>query len=95
MKDRVLIKRFFEYTKFEKLSELIDGKKFITVLNTEQQQQKHLPEFVILQVFCEVNFQFWFMNLTKEEKKKALNQDKKETCSCRELSQCMYYNSQT
>ena len=26
MKDRVLIKRFFEYTKFEKLSELIDGK---------------------------------------------------------------------
>ena len=44
-------------------------KKFITVLNTEQQQQKHLPEFVILQVFCEVNFQFWFMNLTKEEKK--------------------------
>lgn len=70
-------------------------KKFITVLNTEQQQQKHLPEFVILQVFCEVNFQFWFMNLTKEEKKKALNQDKKETCSCRELSQCMYYNSQT
>lgn len=70
MKDRVLIKRFFEYTKFEKLSELIDGKKFITVLNTEQQQQKHLPEFVILQVFCEVNFQFWFMNLTKEEKKK-------------------------
>ena len=70
-------------------------KRFITVLNTEQQQQKHLPEFVILQVFCEVNFQFWFMNLTKEEKKKALNQDKKETCSCRELSQCMYYNSQT
>lgn len=70
-------------------------KKFITVLNTEQQQQKHLPEFVILQVFCEVNFQFWFMNLTKEGKKKALNQDKKETCSCRELSQCMYYNSQT
>lgn len=70
-------------------------KKSITVLNTEQQQKKHLPEFVILQVFCEVNFQFWFMNLTKEEKKKALNQDKKETCSCRELSQCMYYNSQT
>ena len=70
-------------------------KKFITVLNKEQQQQKYLPEFVILQVFCEVNFQFWFMNLTKEEKKKALNQDKKETCSCRELSQCMYYNSQT
>ena len=65
-------------------------KRFITVLNTEQQQQKHLPEFMILQVFCEVNFQFWFMNLTKEEKKKALNQDKKETCSCRELSQCMY-----
>lgn len=27
VKDRVLIKRFFEYTKFEKLSELIDGKK--------------------------------------------------------------------
>ena len=27
MKDRVLIKRFFEYTNFEKLSELIDGKK--------------------------------------------------------------------
>ena len=43
-------------------------KRFITVLNTEQQQQKHLPEFVILQVFCEVNFQFWFMNLTKEKK---------------------------
>ena len=41
-------------------------KKFITVLNIEQQQ--HLPEFVILQVFCEVNFQFWFMNLTKEKK---------------------------
>ena len=70
-------------------------KRFITVLNTEQQQQKHLPEFMILQVFCEVNFQFWFMNLTKEEKKNALNQGKKETCSCRELSQCMYYNSQT
>ena len=50
-------------------------KKFTTVLNTEQQQQKHLPEFVILQVFCEVNFQFWFMNLTKE--KKGLNQGKK------------------
>ena len=43
-------------------------KKFITVLNKEQQQQKYLPEFVILQVFCEVNFQFWFMNLTKEKK---------------------------
>ena len=37
-------------------------------MNIEEEQQKHLPKFVILQVFCEVNFQFWFMNLTKEKK---------------------------
>ena len=69
-------------------------KRFITVLNTEPQQKKHLPEFVILQVFCEVNFQFWFMNLTKEKKKDWIKV-KKETYYYRELSQCMYYNSQT
>ena len=80
---------------FEKLNESIHGKK---IHNCSEYRTTTTKTFTRI---CDSPGILWGQLSVlvhepyKRRKKKALNQDKKETCSCRELSQCMYYNSQT
>ena len=80
---------------FEKLSESILGKK---IHNCSEYRTTKTKTFTRI---CDSPGILWGQLSVlvhepyKRRKKKELNQGKKETCSYRELSQCMYYNSQT